>query len=103
MPGRNPLFQTSLSLVPAQLSGAGGGLAMAGVRPEPVSLSLRGGARFDLRCEVTPQPDGSLRLWVEYSTELFDEARVRALTEHFSHRAGLDDRRPRAAPRRDRA
>jgi len=83
MPGRNPLFQTSLSLVPAQLSGSGSGLAMAGVQPEPVALSLRSGARFDLRCEVTPQSDGSLRLFIEYSTELFDEARMRALTEHF--------------------
>jgi len=83
VPGRNPLFQTSLSLVPAQLSGSGGGLAMAGIRSEPVPLSLRGGARFDLRCEVIPQPDGSLRLFVEYSTELFDQTRIRALTEHF--------------------
>jgi amino acid adenylation domain-containing protein len=83
VPGRNPLFQTSLSLVPAQLSGSGGELAMAGVRLEPVSLNQRTGARFDLRCEAIPQPDGSLRLWVEYSTELFDEARIRALTEHF--------------------
>lgn len=84
VPGCNPLFQLSLSLLPAQLSGSGAELSMAGVRPEPVSLNLRGGARFDLRCEVIPQSDGSLRLFIEYSTELFDRARIWALTEHLA-------------------
>lgn len=83
VPGRNPLFQLSLSLLPAQVSGSGTGLAMAGLRPEPVGINQRTGARFDLRCEALPRPDGSLRLFIEYSTELFDEARVQALAEHF--------------------
>ena len=82
VPGQNPLFQTSLSLAPAQVSG--GELALPGVEVEPVEVS-QSGARFDLRFEVIPHPDDTLEIWVEYATELFDEWRVRAMTEHFGN------------------
>ncbi len=81
-PGQNPLFQTSLSLVPGQLTG--GALELPGLTSEPFPVD-QGGARFDLRFEVTPQADGSMAIWVEYSTELFDEWRVRSMTEHFAN------------------
>ncbi|HEX8095702.1 non-ribosomal peptide synthetase, partial [Jatrophihabitans sp.] len=79
-PGQNPLFQTALSLVPAQV--AGGEVALPGIRLEPVSVD-QSGARFDLRVEVAPQADGSMAIWVEYSAELFDHWRVGSMIEHF--------------------
>jgi thioesterase domain-containing protein/aryl carrier-like protein len=79
-PGQNPLFQTSLSLLPPAL----------GASPHfddlpAVPVALEGGtARFDLSLQVVPLPDGPMTLVAEYSTELFDEQRIQLLVTHFS-------------------
>jgi len=79
--GRNPLFQTSFSLVPGAT--AGGVSELGGLPAEPVPVG-QGGARFDVRVEVGQRPSGALGVWVEYSTELFDRDRIERLVEHFA-------------------
>jgi len=78
--GRNPLFQTSFSLLPDEV--AGGVLELGGLPAEPVSVG-QGGARFDVRVEVGQRAGGALGVWVEYSTELFDQDRIERLVQHF--------------------
>ncbi|HEX8766911.1 MAG TPA: amino acid adenylation domain-containing protein, partial [Jatrophihabitans sp.] len=78
-PGQNPLFQIALSLLPGALST---GLRLGGLTVTEVPIPADT-ARFDLSVQVTQQTDGSMSLWAEYSTELFDEWRIRALAEHL--------------------
>ena len=80
VPGRNPLFQVNLSLLPP--GAAVGGLALGAVTAEPMPVS-GSQARFDLAVGVTDSPDGRLELAAEYSTELFDADRIDRLLDHF--------------------
>ena len=76
---RNPLFQVALQLLDASTSG--GELSFPGVEvqawPAPVERS-----RFDLSLSFADLGDG-LSLAVEYSTELFERARMQRLVEHL--------------------
>ncbi|MEZ0115027.1 amino acid adenylation domain-containing protein [Catenulispora sp. EB89] len=79
--GRNPLFQVSLSLLPQRVVGADltafGDLALADF-PLPTT-----GSRFDLSLQATPTPGGAIGIAAEYSTRLFDPARVQRLLGHL--------------------
>ncbi|MGW5876140.1 non-ribosomal peptide synthetase [Nocardiopsis terrae] len=76
-PDRNPLFQTSFTLQHAAVeSGEVGDLL---VDAFPIES---GTARFDLAVQLTELPEG-LRLWAEYSTELFDPERITRMFEHY--------------------
>ncbi|MFL6138091.1 MAG: non-ribosomal peptide synthetase [Frankiaceae bacterium] len=79
LPGRNPLFQISFTLLTESIVGEPrfGDLAVEEV---PVQL---GTARFDLAFQVNETVTGELSACAEYSTELFDEWRIRRLFEHF--------------------
>ncbi|MGH3749166.1 MAG: condensation domain-containing protein, partial [Micromonosporaceae bacterium] len=79
VPGRNPLFQISLTL---QAAGTSGSLRLGEAEVEFSNLDARY-SRFDLGLYVTERPDGALDLLVEYSTELYDEDRIRRLVEHL--------------------
>ena len=80
VPGQNPLFQLSLSLLPAAL---GADLRLDDLTASPVRLTTSA-ARFDLAVQVAPQADGSMSVGVEYSTELFDAGRIERLLSHFA-------------------
>ncbi len=77
--GRNPLFGVSFSFQPATGSPAERGFAGLAVEPMPYPGRQ---ARFDLSVGVVETADG-LRVSVEYSTELFDRARMWRLVEHL--------------------
>ncbi|MFL6161541.1 MAG: condensation domain-containing protein [Jatrophihabitantaceae bacterium] len=79
-PGQNPLFQTSLSLLPATF---GADLRFDDLTATPVGLTTNA-SRFDLSVQVGPQADGSMSIGVEYSTELFDAGRIERLLSHFT-------------------
>ncbi|MFC6087550.1 amino acid adenylation domain-containing protein [Sphaerisporangium aureirubrum] len=76
--GRNPLFQISLTLQPADNQAD---LALGDVSAEPLDAANRS-ARFDIGIEIMDAPDG---MWVsmEYSTELFDADRMERLLDHY--------------------
>ncbi|WP_316520108.1 non-ribosomal peptide synthetase [Kitasatospora brasiliensis] len=79
-PGRNPLFQISLTLQTAGTSGRG--FRFEGLETEP--LPYRGsGSRFDLGLTLAETPSGRFDISVEYSTELFDRVRMERLVGHF--------------------
>ncbi|MEW2500996.1 amino acid adenylation domain-containing protein [Amycolatopsis sp. NPDC047767] len=78
-PSRNPLFQTSFTLQHSAVESA----EVGDVRAEAFPLEL-GTARFDLAVQATEVPGEGLRLWAEYSTELFDAARIERLFGHFA-------------------
>jgi amino acid adenylation domain-containing protein len=94
VPGRNPLFQIALSLLPAQAAGVHAGLS--DLTAEPV-LATTGRAPFDLAINADDTGDGSLYLSVDYSTELFDADRIDRLIEHhltaLAHGLAEPDRR----------
>ncbi|WP_053739009.1 non-ribosomal peptide synthetase [Nocardia sp. NRRL S-836] len=77
-PSRNPLFQVSFTLQHASVESATVGDLTAEVYSPDI-----GTARFDLAFQVTQVAGSGLRLWAEYSTELFDAARVRRLFAHY--------------------
>jgi amino acid adenylation domain-containing protein len=77
-PSRNPLFQVSVQMLGDSNSGAQ--LDLAGVAAEKIDLHTAR-SRFDL-CLTFLESTDSLQLDIEYSTELFDEWRVRALAAH---------------------
>ncbi|MGH3658197.1 MAG: non-ribosomal peptide synthetase, partial [Micromonosporaceae bacterium] len=79
-PGRNPLFQISLTLQPAAVSGTG--LDLGAVDVEPLGTTWER-ARFDLAVAAVDHPDGGLDFSVEYSTELFDAERIARLVTHL--------------------
>ncbi|MCX4820776.1 amino acid adenylation domain-containing protein [Streptomyces sp. NBC_01142] len=77
-PSRNPLFQTSFTLQHAGVESA----QIAGVDVE--AYPLEGDtARFDLAVQLTEIPEG-IRLWAEYSTDLFDADRIERLFGHYA-------------------
>ncbi|MGE5829627.1 MAG: non-ribosomal peptide synthetase, partial [Micromonosporaceae bacterium] len=81
VPGRNPLFQVSLSVVPAGQD-AVGTLEFEGA--DVVALPPAGDqSRFDLSVGVLEQPDGELLFQAEFATELFDQWFVGQLMVHF--------------------
>ena len=77
-PSRNPLFGVSFTLQQASAESATVGDLTAEVYSPDI-----GTARFDLAVQVTQVPGSGLRLWAEYSTELFDRARIRRLFAHY--------------------
>ncbi|MFE5663510.1 amino acid adenylation domain-containing protein [Streptomyces niveus] len=77
-PSRNPLFQTSFTLQHSGVESA----TIAGV--DVGAYPMEGDtARFDLAVQLTEIPEG-LRLWAEYSTDLFDADRVERLLGHYA-------------------
>ena len=79
-PGRNPLFQVSLTLQPD--GGAENSFQFPGAETTPMPLtSFR--SRFDLTTTATQRPDGAFRLLLEYATELFDEDRMTRFLGHL--------------------
>ncbi|WP_156725198.1 non-ribosomal peptide synthetase [Streptomyces apocyni] len=77
-PSRNPLFQTSFTLQHSGVESA----RIAGV--DVSAYPLAGDtARFDLAVQLTEIPEG-LRLWAEYSTDLFDADTVERLIGHYA-------------------
>ncbi|MQY12842.1 Dimodular nonribosomal peptide synthase [Streptomyces sp. RB5] len=82
VPGRNPLFQISLTLqsgATAEVSQRWGELA---VRNEFLAAST---ARFDIGIAATERPDGSINLQYEYASELFDADRIARTAGHLAH------------------
>jgi hypothetical protein len=79
VPGRNPLFQVSLQLLGA--ANSGGALAFPGVASTAIAMASTG-SRFDLAIDFVEHED-SWQVFVEYSKDLFDEWRVRALLGHL--------------------
>ena len=80
VPGRNPLFQISLTLQPAP---AHGELSLGTLVAEPVDTTT-GEARFDIAIDIAETPDGHLAISAEYSTELFDPDRIQRLLDHYA-------------------
>ena len=76
-PSRNPLFQVAFGLLPAP--GRAGQFEGLAVTPHVVDP---GTARFDLSVNVSETEQG-LSLWLEYATDLFDQARMLRLLDHF--------------------
>ncbi|WP_406082633.1 amino acid adenylation domain-containing protein [Streptomyces zaomyceticus] len=79
-PGRNPLFQISLTLHADEGSTAAPAFGPVTVEPLPVAGAV---ARFDLAAHATVTADGGLRLQAEYATDLFDTDRITRLLEHL--------------------
>ncbi len=84
---RNPLFQVTFQLInaptlenPKQKPKSGNHTSHAVARP-PVEVQ-RGTAMFDLALDVLEGPDGLLGHF-EYSTDLFEQATVRRMAQHF--------------------
>ncbi|HEY1618161.1 MAG TPA: amino acid adenylation domain-containing protein [Streptosporangiaceae bacterium] len=75
---RNPLFQSAVQLLGG--INAGGNLELPGLAVEPVTMPAIG-SRWDLTVNFFEAPD-SMRVDVEYSTDLFDAWRVEALVGH---------------------
>jgi amino acid adenylation domain-containing protein len=79
VPGRNPLFQVSFTLLTGEITG---GYHFGDLAVQKVPLPL-GTSRFDLAFQITTELSGAAAIWVEYSTELFDRSRIERLVEHF--------------------
>ena len=77
-PSRNPLFQVAVQLLGGSNSGAD--LRLDGLEVEPV-LVHAGQSRFDLSLTFVELAD-TLRLDLEYSTDLFDPDRIRTMGRH---------------------
>ncbi|GAY08788.1 non-ribosomal peptide synthetase [Pseudonocardia sp. N23] len=77
---RHPLFQTMVTHVAGDPTA--GALDLPGVAVESVPVDL-GVAKFDLTVEFTDDTDG-LRVAVEYSADVFDDAGARALAERLT-------------------
>ncbi len=80
VPGRNPLFQVSFTLLTGEIINE---YRFGGLTVEPLPAHT-GTSRFDLAFQVTVMPGGDAGVWVEYSTELFDRSRIERLVEHFA-------------------
>lgn len=76
---RNPLFQVMFVMqnTPAPV------LDLPGIQAEPMPFDL-GVATFDLTLMVTETPSG-LEFTFEYNTDLFEEATVARMAEHFEN------------------
>ncbi|MFD6567707.1 amino acid adenylation domain-containing protein [Micromonospora profundi] len=80
IPGRNPLFQISLTLQPATTADE---LSLGALTANPIDTTT-GNARFDIAIAIEETPDGHLTIAAEYSTELFDADRIDRLLDHFT-------------------
>jgi amino acid adenylation domain-containing protein len=80
VPGLNPLFQVSLTVQAAGVTG--GGLHFAGLEATELDTNSDR-ARFDLAVAAVERTDDGLDLTMEYSTELFDTDRIERLADHF--------------------
>jgi amino acid adenylation domain-containing protein len=80
VPGRNPLFQISFTLLTKDIIDD---YRFGGLTVEPVPVQL-GTSRFDLAFQITTGPGDQATVWAEYSTELFDRTRIERLVEHFA-------------------
>ncbi|WP_316520109.1 non-ribosomal peptide synthetase [Kitasatospora brasiliensis] len=78
-PGRNPLFQISFTLLTESVVGT---FRLGELSAERLPVP-NGTSRFDIAFQVNEAADGRLRIWVEYSTELFDRVRMERLVGHF--------------------
>ncbi|WP_225821747.1 non-ribosomal peptide synthetase [Streptomyces naphthomycinicus] len=77
--GDEDLFRTCFTLHHAITESVEAG----GLRIEPYPRT-RDVTQFDLLVEVTEVVGEGVRLWAEYSTELFDPARIDRLLEHYA-------------------
>ncbi|WLS48759.1 condensation domain-containing protein [Micromonospora profundi] len=80
IPGRNPLFQISLTLQPATTQNE---LTLGTLTANPIDTTT-GNARFDIAIDIQETPDGHLTIAAEYSTELFDTDRINRLLDHYT-------------------
>ncbi|HEX6076506.1 MAG TPA: amino acid adenylation domain-containing protein [Micromonosporaceae bacterium] len=80
VPGRNPLFQVSLTLQAAGTAGTEVRLGDSTVEPVEVA---RDRARFDIAISAVDPGAGHLDLTVEFSTELFEPDRIERLLGHL--------------------
>jgi non-ribosomal peptide synthetase component F/NRPS condensation-like uncharacterized protein len=78
--GRNPLFQISLTLQPAETQAD---LAIGTIAAEPIDLAGGGYSRFDIGLYIVDGPD-RVDVSVEYATELFDADRMERLLDHYT-------------------
>lgn len=76
--GLNPLFQISCQLLTSANSGS---FTLPGLTGEQLAVSSAG-SRFDMAIDFVEDGD-SLRAFIEYSRDLFDEWRVLALLGHL--------------------
>src|SRR4029453_10163382 len=77
LPGRNPLFQFLFTLRPAAMVPR---FRFDDMQVEPWPIRL-GTSRFDCSIQIIDESD-AVRVWVEYSTELFDRDRIERMIEH---------------------
>lgn len=82
VPGRHPLFQVDLTLLPRGLGD--GTLVLDGTRLSPMPDEDHY-CQFDLGFEFGALDGDNLVLGLEYATDLFDRATVRRLARHFTH------------------
>jgi amino acid adenylation domain-containing protein len=80
VPGRNPLFQISFTLLTSEIVDE---FRFEGLAVQVTPLRM-GTSRFDIAFQVTTGRDGSASAWVEFSTDLFDQARIESLVTHFA-------------------
>ncbi|MEG3633525.1 non-ribosomal peptide synthetase [Micromonospora palythoicola] len=87
-PGRNPLFQVAVQLLDGS---TWGGPTLPGTDSTPVDLRLDR-SRFDMMVSLVDHGD-RYSVLTEYSTDLFDARRVRAMLDHVARLldAGLAD------------
>lgn len=77
--GINPLFQIATQLLTSANSGAG--LDLPGLTCTPIRTTSTG-SRFDMAIDFVEEDD-QLTALVEYSYDLFDEWRIKALLDHL--------------------
>lgn len=82
-PGRNPLFQHLLALMPAEMLRPFEFDGLDVVELVDEVAAWRGTSRFDLSVQVNDQPDGGIDFLIEYSTELYDRDRIERLVDHL--------------------
>ncbi|MEV6714691.1 amino acid adenylation domain-containing protein, partial [Lentzea sp. NPDC051208] len=75
---RNPLFQVMFEL--AHLDEVPATLGEAELKPFTTGAPV---AKFDLTLSVKQLGDGSMRVWLEYATGLFDRATIERMAEHY--------------------
>ncbi len=78
--GRNPLFQHLFTLLPAAMVWDFG---FSGLEVDEITR-WPGTSRFELTYQIAEHADGTLAIWSEYSTEVFDADRLARLTEHLT-------------------
>jgi amino acid adenylation domain-containing protein len=76
-PGRNPLFDICVVYQGTNPAPPAGPIQISSV---PLTSST---SRFDLAVYLVVTAAGELQISFEYATELFDEARISAFTDHF--------------------